>query len=49
MSWQMHHRNAYIYKKINKWVDLEIETTRGTNKKYVKKPYQLSIPKNDVF
>lgn len=46
ISCQKHLRNAnayiYIYiSKIVKWMDLEIET--GTNKYYVKKPFQLSI------
>ena len=41
---QKHVRNAnaYIYlQKTVKGIDLEIET--GTNKYYVKKPFQLSI------
>lgn len=41
---QMHLRNAYICKKIIKWKELKIETGRITNRKYVKKPYQLLTP-----
>lgn len=40
----MHLRNAYICQKIIKWKELKIETGRITNRKYVKKPYQLLTP-----
>lgn len=42
---QMHVRNAYICKKIIKWMELNTEIGRTPNIKYVKKPCQLFIPK----